>query len=135
MRENLQKHTDKLRFGLVGIFNTALDFGILFLLVFLGLDKIPSNYISTTIAFLCSFALNRNYTFHSKSAARKQFIPFVVVTLAGLWVLQPLVIWLVAPLLATMFNSALSLFGAKVFATMITMVWNYVLYKRFVFKD
>lgn len=135
MKPILTRHADKLRFGLVGGMNTAIDFGLLFLLVALGLDKIPSNYISTTVAFLVSFAANRSYTFRSKGDAKKQFLPFVTVTLFGLWVLQPIIISLSTPALEEMFDPSLSLFAAKVAATVVTLVWNYLLYKRFVFKN
>ena len=38
MEALLKKHAEKLRFAIVGGANTALDFAILFFLVFLGLD-------------------------------------------------------------------------------------------------
>ena len=52
MREHLKKHAEKYRFGVVGVANTAIDFGILFLLVHLGLNEILANYISTGCAFI-----------------------------------------------------------------------------------
>ena len=55
MEKLLKKHAEKIRFALVGGFNTALDFIILFGLVALGLDKIPANYISTTVTMVISF--------------------------------------------------------------------------------
>ena len=43
------------RFAVVGLVNTVIDFGLLFLLTFLGLPKITANTISTGLAFIFSF--------------------------------------------------------------------------------
>ena len=133
MKELLKKHESKLRFALVGGTNTAIDFGILFLLHGLGLNKYVANIISTSVAFIFSFFANRSFTFKSKKDGRKQAIPFLVVTLTGLWILQPAVIWLVLLLLQGL-DQNIALFIAKLAATVVSLVWNYILYIRFVFK-
>lgn len=135
--ELIKKHAKKIRFGIVGIANTAIDFIVLFLLVALGLDKIPANYISTATAFIFSFFVNKSFTFKSKGGnVKKQFLIFIIVTIISLWVLQPLVItgvsWVLAP---AGLSVAASLFIAKVIATIASLVWNYVFYSRLVFKD
>lgn len=134
--ELLKKHAQKIRFGIVGLANTALDFILLFLFVGLGLDKIPANYLSTGISFVFSFFVNKKFTFRSTSGnAKKQFAVFLVVTMIGLWVIQPLVIAGVAALLAnTGWSSAVILFVAKIIATVASLVWNYLFYSRLVFK-
>lgn len=134
MKELLRKHESKIRFAIVGGTNTAIDFGILFLLHGLGFNKYIANIISTSVAFVFSFFANRSFTFKSKKDARKQAIPFLVVTLTGLWVLQPIVIWMVLLPLQGL-DQNIALFIAKLAATVVSLVWNYVLYSRFVFKD
>lgn len=136
MQKTIAKHADKLRFALVGGVNTAIDFGILFGLVALGLDKIPSNFISTSFAFLFSFFANKSYTFKDKSKqTKRQFVSFLVVTLFGLWVLQPIVISLSAILLTGFsLDTSIVLLIGKLLATLVTLVWNYLLYRKFVFK-
>lgn len=136
MQNLLKKHAEKLRFAIVGGANTALDFGILFLLVFFGLDKIPANFISTSIAFVFSFFVNKSFTFKSTNGnAKKQFVMFLVITMIGLWVLQPLIITGVSLLFAsTGWAEPVILFIGKLLATVVTLVWNYVLYARYVFK-
>jgi len=134
--ELIKKHAQKIRFGIVGVANTALDFLILFILVGLGLDKIPANYISTSIAFIFSFFVNKKFTFKSTSGnVKKQFAVFVVVTIIGLWVIQPLVItgvgWVLTP---TGWTSGVILFAAKIVATVASLIWNYLFYSRLVFK-
>ncbi len=136
MEALLKKHAEKIRFIIVGGFNTALDFGILFLLTFLGMDKIVANYFSTGIALIFSFFANKTFTFKHKSGnAKKQFALFLIITLIGLWVIQPIVIWVSTAALAPYIpNEAINLFIAKLIATVASLIWNYILYSRIVFK-
>lgn len=136
MEQLLKKHAEKIRFIIVGGVNTALDFGILFLLTFLGLDKIVANYFSTGIALIFSFFANKSFTFkHKEGNAKKQFILFLVITLFGLWVIQPIIISVSTTFLASYIpNEAINLFVAKLIATVASLIWNYILYSRIVFK-
>lgn len=134
--DKLKKHADKFRFGFVGIINTAIDFGVLFLLVSLGMSSLVGNYISTTTALIFSFFANKKFTFKDNSRNRtSQVVRFLVVTLFGLWVIQPIIIEGVK-LLATPLNinSGLILLIGKILATCATLVWNYIFYSRMVFK-
>jgi len=130
------KHGQKLRFAIVGGANTALDFVLLFALTALGLDKIPANYVSTSVALVFSFFVNKSFTFRSKDGnARKQFVLFLVITLFGLWVLQPLVILGIDQLfVGSAWSETVVLFVAKLLATIVSLVWNYLLYSKLVFK-
>lgn len=130
--------SQKIRFMLVGGTNTVIDFGLLFMLRALGLPTIPANVISTTSAFCFSFFANKKYTFKSTTNAniKREIVLFVVVTLFGLWVLQTVVIAIVAPLLSTIIPSMdMALLGAKLVATVVTLIWNYVMYSRVVFNQ
>jgi putative flippase GtrA len=126
----------KLRFGTVGAANTAIDFGLLFILRSLGLPVISANIISTTAAFCFSFFANKKYTFKSTGGnVKRELLLFVVVTLFGLWILQNAVMQLILlPLHATALPAETSLLIAKVLATLVSLVWNYVMYSRVVFK-
>ena len=118
------KNRQKIRFLLVGGTNTAIDFGLLFILNTLGLPRVLSNTISTGVAFIFSFFANRNFTFSANSGnIKKQMILFIIVTLFGLWVIQPIIISLISNLLV-----------GKIIATAVTLVWNYLFYSRLVFK-
>ncbi|MBC7943335.1 GtrA family protein [Candidatus Saccharibacteria bacterium] len=132
----MKKHAEKLRFGVVGGANTALDFGILFVLVFLGLDKFVANFLSTSIAFIFSFFVNKSFTFKSKGGnAKKQFGMFVLITLFGLWVIQPIIIVWVGWVISDLgIPDSLVLFIGKLLATVVTLIWNYVLYAKYVFQ-
>lgn len=136
MQQLLKKHAEKLRFAIVGGANTALDFAILFILVGLGLDKIAANFISTSIAFIFSFFVNKSFTFKAKGGnLKKQFALFIGVTIIALWVIQPIVITLVTfAFSATAVPAAVSLLIAKLIATVASLIWNYIFYSRLVFK-
>lgn len=136
MEKLLKKHGQKIRFAIVGGANTVLDFAILFILTFSGMNQIVANYFSTGISLIFSFFANKSFTFKHKSGnAKKQFIAFLVITLIGLWVVQPLIIWISTSSLAPyIHNEAINLFIAKLIATVASLIWNYLLYSRLVFK-
>ena len=136
MEKFREKHGDKLRFAIVGGANTALDFILLFLFVNLGVDKILANYFSTGASLIFSFFANKSFTFKNKTGnAKKQFAAFLLVTITGLWVLQPIIIWAVTTLLESQItNDSILLFVAKLVATVGSLIWNYLLYSRLVFK-
>jgi len=136
MEKFRKKHGDKLRFAIVGGANTALDFILLFLFVNLGVDKILANYFSTGASLIFSFFANKSFTFkHKTGNAKKQFVAFLLVTITGLWVLQPIIIWLVTSALESQItNDSILLFVAKLIATIGSLIWNYLLYSRLVFK-
>lgn len=129
-------NSQKLRFMVVGGANTAIDFGLLFLLKTLGLPTVPANIISTTAAFCFSFFANKQYTFKSSDTnIAREITLFIVVTLFGLWVLQTIVIQLVVPFITPMgWSQDINLLIAKVCATVVTLVWNYSMYSKVVFK-
>lgn len=125
------------RFGAVGALNTVLDFGLLFIFKGLGLPVELANILSTGVAFVFSFLANKKYTFKTTSTnIARELVLFVVVTLTGLWVLQTGFIALSLPWLTSLIgNDSLALFIAKLIATGISMIWNYLLYHYVVFKQ
>jgi putative flippase GtrA len=130
---------EKVRFVLVGVANTTVDFGILLTLsLVVGLPVLLANTFSTGIALTVSYALNKRAVFGDKHApSLRQVVTFVVVTLIGLWIVQNIIIALVfIPFSQTVgsdFQAPL-LIAAKLMASAVTMVWNYVLYQKIVFN-
>jgi putative flippase GtrA len=60
---------------------------------------------------------------------------FILVTIFGLWVIQPIVILGVTAALSSFnLNESAVLFIAKLIATLASLVWNYLFYSRLVFK-
>lgn len=132
----VKNKSEKLRFGLVGVANTLIDFSVLFALTTIGIPSLVSNIFSTSCAFTFSFFANKNFTFKAKSTSRRQFILFIVITLFGLWGIQTAVMWIIGNLLgASGLDKSLVLLISKLFATLASLVWNYSLYSRIVFKQ
>lgn len=125
------------RFATVGGVNTALDFGLLFLLKTFGLPVITANILSTSVAFCFSFFANKKFTFKATDTnIKREIILFVAVTLFGLWVLQTIVISLASALFSSIgWSEDLTLLAAKLLATVVSLVWNYILYSTVVFPN
>ena len=128
----------KIKFATIGAFNTALDFAILFSLKALGINVAFSNIVSTGVTFILSFILNKKITFNSTNKTKqeniKEFLSFTIITLFGLWVIQTLVIYIISSILSNILISNITLFIAKIIATIFSLIWNFVLYKKVVFK-
>lgn len=124
------------RYAAVGFINTVIDFGLLFLLKSLGLPVELANICSTGTAFIFSFFANKKYTFKTTDTnIAREMILFVIVTLFGLWVLQTIVINLTMPVAKQIVGDQnIALLIAKLIATVVSLVWNYILYNKLVFK-
>ncbi|MFH1028287.1 MAG: GtrA family protein, partial [Pseudomonadota bacterium] len=73
------------KFGAVGLLNTALDLGLYFALTrWVGLAAVFAKSISYGAGILNSFYWNKSWTFRSKASAQSTLLPFILVNLAGL---------------------------------------------------
>lgn len=140
------------RFGAVGIFNTLFDFVLFNLLSSrrVGLTKLQANTISTSITMVISFFLNKSAVFHADGESGFQAASFFLITAFGLYVLQNSVIYVLAQRwrwprqLVNLIRSRLGLRrpstdfilknSAKVAGTLISLTWNYIMYKQVVFR-
>lgn len=128
--------SEKIRFGLVGVVNTSVDFALLFLLArIFGVPVLVANMISTLCAVAVSYLLNKKAVFkNADKQGLRSVLLFVAVTLAGLWGLQSLVIAIVTGALGVVGDDALILLIAKIVATITSLVWNYVWYSQVIFR-
>ena len=115
-------------FAAIGVLNTAVDVTIYTLLIWLTAPLLLAIIISTTAGMVCSYILNRRFTFKTN---HQPIVQFICITITGLWILQPAVIWLLVQLLGI--TSTLGLSMAKLAATSISLMWNFVWY-RIVFQ-
>jgi putative flippase GtrA len=136
LTEKLKNSHQVVRYAVVGFVNTAIDFGLLFLLKSLGFPVELANVCSTGTAFIFSFFANKKITFKTTDTnVVREMVLFVVVTLFGLWVLQTIVINVTMPLAKQIVdNQNIALLIAKLIATVVSLVWNYILYSKLVFK-
>jgi putative flippase GtrA len=130
------------KFFVVGFLNFSIDFGILNLGslltgIYSGKGLIPINFISSSTAITNSFLWNRYWTFSRKGKpVFREVVIFVGVTLMGTAIntgivygtttFMPLFDGLTPPLLEN---------AAKIAASAVTLGWNFIGYRLFVFKD
>jgi len=149
-----------LRFMLVGACNTLLDFLLLNILMVATHATVERhalivglNIVSASTTVIISFFLNRKFVFTTgdKSKMHHKLVVFMIITLTGLFVVQGAIFALLLTRLevpAKFVSAAIEQLGldfatpsfiqantTKALATVATMVWNYFLYKKFVFKE
>ena len=118
-----------LKFGVVGIIATVIDFGVLYILSQpLGLDPVFSAGISFCVSLVFNYEASMRYVFtHREDMSRsREFVIFLVLSLIGLAINEAIM----AAGVAVLGNSALAVMGTKVLATAIVMVWNFVSRKK-----
>lgn len=131
------------KYAVVGVANTAVDFGVLNLLMWMGQTyegKIIFffNTISFLVAVVHSYFWNKFWTFKNKQSENKtiQFIQFMIISLIGALINSGIVY-----VLGSLINPACGLSQrawinvVKVIATVISLIWNFVGYKLIVFKE
>ena len=125
------------KFALVGVFNTILDFGLMNIFKLIGLNLITSNTMSTGIAMISSFFLNKKWTFRNAGKNYlRQVILFFLFTMIGIWVIQNGFIWLIETY-SPHFGLSDQLFAnvAKLAASIPSLIWNYITYNKIVFRE
>ncbi len=118
-----------LRFGLVGVLNTLVDFGVYQLLVWLGLHYALAQCLSYSCGLLNSYFFNSRWTFRQeKKYTQKEFLRFLLVNLCSL-ALSVLLLRLCYEALGIESNLI-----AKGIVTVFVMLVNFIANKLFVFK-
>jgi len=129
IKENRMEY-QLLKFGLVGVLNTAVDFGVFTLLTMLfSMDSIISHIISYTCGMINSYFLNKYWTFRIQGIGKKaEFIKFIFVNLLSLG-MSSLV------LNSLMTQAGLTMYLAKIGAILCSMAVNFAGSKLVVFRD
>jgi len=128
MLTRMNIHKQLTTFAAIGALNTAVDVTIYTLLIWPTVPLLLAVIMSTTTGMICSYFLNRRFTFKTD---RQPIFQFICINLAGLWVIQPIFIWLLSQLFGITSTFGLSM--AKLAATSISLAWNFVWY-RIVFQ-
>jgi putative flippase GtrA len=133
------------KFGVVGIIGSVIDFGFFNLLTILfKLPSIPSSVISFTLAVVNNFILNRFWTFPGSRTTPviRQLAQFSAVSLIGLLIRTPLFSWmesLLIPLAQKLVPNLLTPTivghnGALAVAIGVVMLWNYFANRIWTFR-
>jgi putative flippase GtrA len=144
--ENNKELKRFIRFGIVGIIGSVIDFGFLnlFTIVF-KLPYVLSSVFSFTLAVINNFVLNRVWTFPGsrKDPVVNQLLQFGLVSVVGLLIRTPLLAWLEKVLipLATKWVPNLltpTIVGHNAglaIAIGVVMLWNYFANRFWTFKN
>lgn len=128
-----------LKFGVVGGLAFLIDYFLLmFLTSVVGLEPLVSAPISFTVSLVFNYICSMKFVFESREdlSRQKEFLIFLVLSLIGLGINQ-VVIWFMidgfpqiwVPFVkqfSFMGNEKLQLTIAKLAATFIVMVWNFI---------
>ena len=123
---NLVKQAFK--FGIVGALSTVIDFGLLFLLQsVVGINYLVASTASFMISLVFNYICSMKYVFVGKKDSSKirEFIIFLILSLIGLG-LNEFFLWIFHG------KGKINLMVAKLLATAIVMVWNFVSRKIFI---
>lgn len=117
------------KFGLVGVLNTLINWIIFALLNFIGVYYIVANVIAYVIATANSYIWNSKWVFEYNGKNKKETTAkFVILNLIGLG-LNTGILYLLVDMVG--FNKLIAL----VITTGIVMIINYIVNKLWVFKE
>ncbi|MEI7425734.1 MAG: GtrA family protein [Candidatus Moraniibacteriota bacterium] len=130
------------KFIVVGGINTGIDFLVLNIeMILTGITSGPSmlilNSISFSVATTNSFFMNKRWTFEDSGNKKDgvKFSQFLIVSIIGITI-NGGVVYLITSFVDPLFGLNPQLWAnvAKLFATGISLVWNFIGYKFIVFK-
>lgn len=118
--------------GGVGGIGFIIDLALMFFFIrVLFLEPILSNFISTGIVIVLNWLGNRTFVFNKTVSPTKEFVQFVVASLAGL-LFSTLAIWFIVYQLEDSSNFGIVL--AKFLGLFAGIIIKFILYKYWVFK-
>ena len=118
-----------LKFGIVGVIATIIDFAVLYLLTdFIHIHYLVSSIISFTVSVIFNYILSIKWVFEvNHKQTKKDFILFVVLSVIGLGI-NELIMYLMVDKLGIHYMFT------KIFATGVVMVYNFITRKIFIEK-
>lgn len=143
-----------IKFGLIGVLNTLVDFVVFYLLdkfviksgptvVLLGMTIVVGPYISNAISYVVanihSFIWNKFWTFQKKDPLTRREVGRYVVTSCGFLIISSIGLSIFMsvfklPAFAAIIPAGLIPLAAKIPNTCVTMFYNYLMNKFWVFK-
>jgi putative flippase GtrA len=136
----------------VGLCNACVSFTVLnFAFYGLHKDKLAASFLATACTMLFSFALNRSFVFTDNEYSGNKLVPFIVVTICGLLIVQNSIFALLLLALrghesifinliytlSTLHVSSnfIDVNLGNIMASLCVLLWNYNGYRLFVFND
>ncbi|MGN0482375.1 MAG: GtrA family protein [Lachnospiraceae bacterium] len=116
------------KFGIVGVVSTVIDMGLYYVFYsFCGIYYVTAATLSFLISLVFNYVCSMKYVFVGKKDANKvrEFLIFFILSAIGLG-MNDFLIWLLHG------KYHLGKMIAKIFATAVVMVWNFVSRKIFI---
>ncbi|MCB0197220.1 MAG: GtrA family protein [Anaerolineae bacterium] len=120
------------KYGIVGVLGTIIDFSILNILIFFvgwstPFGKLSANIVSTGVAIISNFICHRAWTFPESQSRNGgvQLLQFTIVSIAGL-LLNTLVFYLAGHYFFELFlPMTIAIQLAKATASVVILFWNF----------
>ena len=118
-----------IKFGIVGVIATVIDFGVLmFLKELMHIDVLVSSAVAFSVSVIANYILSMLFVFKgSENSKVKDFIVFVALSIGGL-LLNQFIMWLGTEIMTAYY------LWVKVFALVFVPIYNFVTRKIFLEK-
>ena len=118
-----------IKFGIVGVIATVVDFGVLmFLKELIHIDVLVASAVAFSVSVIANYILSMLFVFKgSESGKLKEFIIFVALSIGGLLINQ-FIMWIGTEMLAVYY------IWVKIFACIFVPIYNFVTRKIFLEK-
>ncbi len=128
-----------LKFGVVGIICFLVDFGIYNICNLIGIPYLISGFLGFAVSVIANYILSMKYVFqHNDAMSRqKEITIYLILSAIGLVLNEVLlyltidILYMHAPWLQALISEKLWMAIAKLFATGVVMVYNFVSRKMF----
>jgi putative flippase GtrA len=121
------------KFGIIGLSNTAISYGIYSLFVYLGVHYIIASVISFFISVLNSFFWNNKYTFKKDDSQKRNILKSLIKT----YISYAFTGLIIANILTIIFIEIfhISKYLAPLFVLVITIPLNFIMHRQWAFKS
>lgn len=145
VRELLLRHSELIKFAIVGGTTFIIDSGIFYTLKLTVLEEKPvtAKIIGGIVAVICSYILNREWSFKNRGGrerAHEAFLFFfvsgigVVLSFIPLWI-SSYVFGLRVPEVSLTVENIADFVSAYIIGNLLQMVFRFYCFKRFVFPE
>jgi putative flippase GtrA len=115
-------------FLIVGGVAFFIDYSILFgMTSILGINYLIANCISFTISMIVNYILNLKFVFKADDNNINNFLKFIIIAILGL-IINQIVMWVLTT------NIGVYYLTSKIVATLLVMIWNFIMRKIFLEK-
>lgn len=122
------------KFGLVGVLCTLIDFACYTVSNLMGIPYLISGVIGFTVSVIFNYILSMRYVFVRREdiSRKREFVVFVILSVIGLLLNEFLLyvcvdlIYIQISLLQDMFSRNVAKIVAKLCATIVVMIYNFV---------